>query len=171
MATNKLPMNIVVRQNENDDSPGYGKWYGEILLAGTLSTRAIAKHMVEHGSTFNLSTIIGVLTALSQCVPELLSEGIGVKVSGLGTWYPSLSTQGADYPSQFSISKFVKGVHIRFLPDSSDLDNVTSKEFRKMCQLSVFGTVKSVVENGKRRKKVVSYVDPQKPEDPPMPNP
>ena len=170
MATNKIPMKIVVRQNQNEESKGYGKWYGEILSSGTLSTRGIAKHMVDHGSVFGLSTIMGVLTALSQCVPELLSEGIGVKVSGLGSWYPMLSTKGADNAEKFTIAKNVKGVHIRFLPDSSDLDNVTSKEFRKMCQMNVFGTVTSVVENGKRRKKVVSYVGHNEPE-PPMPNP
>ena len=164
MANNKIPMNIVVRQNKNDESTGYERWFGEILSSGTLTTRGIAKHMVDHGSTFGLSTIVGVLTALSQCVPELLSEGVGVKISGLGTWYPMLSTKGADSPEKFKVAKHVNGVHIRFLPDSTELDNVTSKQFRKLCQMSVFGTVESeILPGGKRRKKVYSYV--QQPDD------
>ena len=164
MATNKIPMNIVVRQMHNDENTSDGRWFGEILSSGTLTTRGIAKHMVEHGSTFGLSTIVGVLTALSQCVPELLSEGIGVKISGLGAWYPMLDTNGADSPEKFKVAKHVNGIHIRFLPDSCELDNVTSKQFRKLCQMSVFGTVESeILPGGKRRKKVYSYV--QQPDD------
>ena len=164
MATNKRQIDFVLYQNKNEKSKAYGKWYGRAVINETVGVEDIAKHMVEHGSTFGLSTIVGVLTALSQCVPELLSEGIGVKISGLGAWYPMLDTNGADSPEKFKVAKHVNGIHIRFLPDSCELDNVTSKQFRKLCQMNVFGTVESeILPGGKRRKKVYSYV--QQPDD------
>ena len=71
---------------------------------------------------------------------------------------------GADSPEKFKVAKHVNGIHIRFLPDSCELDNVTSKQFRKLCQMNVFGTVESeILPGGKRRKKVYSYV--QQPDD------
>ena len=85
--------------------------------------------------------IIGILSALSRCIPEIVSEGTGVKLDGLGQFYPSLETTGAETPSKFSIQENVKGVHIRFLPDGSKLDNMTSREFRDKCSLNIWGMV------------------------------
>ena len=139
MAKNQKSLRIILRQNKNEDSKAFGKWYAELMDRETLSTRALAKHIAGHGSPFTEDVIIGVLSALSRCIPELVSEGTGVKLDGLGQFYPSLETTGADTPTKFSIQENVKGVHIRFLPDGTKLDNMTSREFRNKCSLNIWG--------------------------------
>ena len=139
MAKNQKSLRIVLRQNKNEDSKAYGKWYAELMDRETISTRALAKHISGHGSPYTEDVIVGVLSALSRCIPELISEGTGVKLDGLGQFYPSLETTGADSPTKFNIQENVKGVHIRFLPDSSKLDNMTSREFRDKCSLRIWG--------------------------------
>ena len=141
MAKNQKSLRIVLRQNKNEDSKAYGKWYAELMDRESISTRALAMHITGHGSPYTEDVIMGVLSALSRCIPEIISEGTGVKIDGLGQFYPSLETTGADSPSKFSIQENVKGVHIRFLPDSSKLDNVTSREFRDKCSLHIWGMV------------------------------
>jgi len=141
MAKNQKTLRIVLRQNKNEDSRAYGKWYAELMDRESISTRALAKHIASHGSPYTEDMIIGILAALSRCIPEIVSEGTGVKLDGLGQFYPSLETTGAETPSKFSIQENVKGVHIRFLPDSSKLDNMTSREFRDKCSLSIWGMV------------------------------
>ena len=141
MAKNQKSLRIVLRQNKNEDSRAYGKWYAELMDRECISTRALAKHIASHGSPYTEDMIIGILAALSRCIPEIVSEGTGVKLDGLGQFYPSLETTGAETPSKFSIQENVKGVHMRFLPDSSKLDNMTSREFRDKCSLSIWGMV------------------------------
>ena len=141
MAKNQKTLRIVLRQNKNEDSRAYGKWYAELMDRECISTRALAKHIASHGSPYTEDMIIGILAALSRCIPEIVSEGTGVKLDGLGQFYPSLETTGAETPSKFSIQENVKGVHIRFLPDSSKLDNMTSREFRDKCSLNIWGMV------------------------------
>ena len=141
MAKNQKSLRIVLRQNKNEDNKAYGKWFAELMERETITTRGLAKHITSHGSPYTEDTIIGVLSALSRCIPELVAEGTGVKLDGLGQFYPSLESSGADSPSKFSIQDNVKGVHLRFLPDSSKLDNITSREFRNKCSLNIWGTV------------------------------
>ena len=90
MAKNQKSLRIVLRQNKNEDSRAYGKWYAELMDRESISTRALAKHIASHGSPYTEDMIIGILAALSRCIPEIVSEGTGVKLDGLGQFYPSL---------------------------------------------------------------------------------
>ena len=161
MAKDQKSLRVILRQNKNEDSKAYGKWYAELMDRETLSTRGLAKHISSHGSPFTEDTIIGVLAALSRCIPELISEGTGVKLDGLGQFYPSLESTGAEQLSNFSIQENVKGVHIRFLPDSSKLDNMTSREFRDKCSLTIWGTVSTTgsTKTGNLKKTYHPYME------------
>ena len=161
MAKNQKSLRIVLRQNKNEDSKAYGKWYAELMDHECITTRALARHISGHGSPYTEDMIIGVLAALSRCIPELVSEGTGVKLDGLGQFYPSLESTGSETPGQFSIQENVKGVHMRFLPDSSKLDNITSREFRDKCSLNIWGTVSTTgsTKTGNLKKTYHPYVE------------
>ncbi len=79
--------------------------------------------------------IVAVLVKLSECVPELVAQGVGVKLDGLGIFYPTIENKkgGASetqmLDSEFDPTSIIKGVHVRFLPESSELDNITSRQF------------------------------------------
>jgi predicted histone-like DNA-binding protein len=136
MTKNRIPLKVVVRQNKYEDSKSYGKWYGELRKVTTLNTRALCRHISDHGSIFTEDVVMGVLSAVSRCIPELVSQGVGIKIDGLGQFYPTLKTKAAESAEKFT-TDHVEGVRLRFLPDSTELDNLTSTEFRKKCAIEL----------------------------------
>ena len=50
-------MGINLRQNKNDKSPAYGKYFPEVDVQKTLSLRGFAKHMTDHGSVYGRDLI------------------------------------------------------------------------------------------------------------------
>jgi nucleoid DNA-binding protein len=108
--------------------------------------------MVEHGMT-SKSDVLAMLAKLSECIPELVAQGYSVKLDGIGVFYPTIANKrgGADSPEDFSVSKNVAGVRFRFKPDSTDLDDLTSKTFGKHV---TFGQGYYQTETGKKAPKI-----------------
>ena len=81
----------------------------------------------------NRAEVEAILTKLSECIPELVAQGYGVKLEGIGIFYPTIANEkgGAETPAEFNIAQNVKGVHFRFRPDSTNLDDLTTKAFGK----------------------------------------
>ena len=78
----------------------------------------------------------GVLTKFSTCLVELVTQGIGVKIDGLGTFYPTFEATGAENAVNYNINEHLQGVHIRFWPDNTKLDQITSRAFKDKVVLS-----------------------------------
>ena len=135
MAKNTIAMEVNLRKNENQQNAGYGKYYLEVARKPTLSLKGFAQHMVDHGSIFSRDVIEGVLKKITQCLPELISQGVPIRLDPLRTFTPTCSVdkplnsiaemEGAD-PNEV-----VKGVHIRFLPYGVEDDNITSRRFKQ----------------------------------------
>ena len=130
---NTLTMGYVLRKNNNSKSSVVNRWFAHVDSQGTLSTRGLAQHMVEHGIIGNRGDAESFLAKLSECIPELVAQGYGVKLNGLGIFYPTIANVkgGAESVEKFSITKNIKGVRFRFKADSSDLDDLTTKAFGK----------------------------------------
>ena len=124
---------INIRKNINTNNPGYGKYYPKAVEKETITLRGLAKHMIEHGLVGNRAEVEGILIKLSECIPELVAQGYGVKLEGIGIFYPTIANVkgGAETVSDFTISQNIKGVHFRFRPDSTNLDDLTTKAFGK----------------------------------------
>ncbi len=133
MATNTLIMSYVLRKFKNARSSANNRWFAYVNRTGTLSTRGLAQHMIEHGLIANRAEVEAVLSKLSECIPELVAQGYGVKLDSIGIFYPSIANVkgGAESPAEFNLSQNVKGVRFNFRPDSTDLDDLTTKAFGK----------------------------------------
>ena len=133
MATNTLIMSYVLRKFKNARSSANNRWFAYVNKAGTLSTRGLAQHMIEHGMIGNRAEVQAMLTKLSECIPELVAQGYGVKLEGIGIFYPTIANTkgGAETVADFNLTQNVKGVRFRFKPDSTDLDDLTTKAFGK----------------------------------------
>ena len=159
MATNEIKLGINLRQNKNARNAGYGKYYPEIDTQTTLSLRGFAKHMSDHGSIYSLDIIEGVLKKITQCLPELISQGVPVRMEPLGTFVPTCDVEKPilNIPAMENAdpNEVVKGVHIRFLPYGVEDDNITSRRFKQeFCSLefrNIVDTVKVTVD-GKEKK-------------------
>ena len=134
MAENKIAMQYDLRQS-NKQNFTYGKWYAQAVRRSTLNTRGLADHIVRHGSVFTRDVVEGMVIKFRECIVELLMQGVGVKLEGLGTFYPTLEATGADSPEEYDVNDYLKGIHIRFLPEKTRDDNLTSSAFAKMVEL------------------------------------
>ena len=137
MATNTMVMSYVLRKFKNSKSSVNNRWFAYVNRQGTLSTRGLARHMIEHGLVSNRSEVESILTKLAECVPELVAQGYGVKLDGIGIFYPVIANVkgGAESVDAFNIAQNVKGVRFKFRPDSTDLDALTVKAFGKKVTL------------------------------------
>ena len=160
MAKERISMGINLRQNKNDKSPAYGKYFPEVDVQKTLSLRGFAKHMTDHGSVYGRDLLEGVLIKITECLPELLSQGIPVQLGNLGTFYPTAEVKKNAAVSSIAEmdgldpNDLVQAIHIRFLPDTSKLDNISGPSFKKACSLVLRNIVdtQEVTVNGKIRK-------------------
>ena len=141
---------IVLRKNRNANNPGYGKYYPEASSRKTLSLRGLCDHMAGHNCIYPRDLIQGVLIQMVGCMKELLSQGNPVKIDGLGTFMPTVEstkegiTRAALLEGKWNANTYVKGVHIRFYPEDSNLDKITSREFKEQCALSTEGVLEPV---------------------------
>ena len=153
MATNTLIMSYVLKKMMNVKSPVNNRWFAHVNRQGTLSTRGLADHMIEHGLVGNRGDVVAMLAKLSECIPELVAQGYGVKLDGIGIFYPTIKNRkgGAASVTEFTISENVEGVRFRFRPDSTDLDDLTAKAFGKKVS---FGNGYYQTESGKKAPKI-----------------
>ena len=141
---------INVRKNTNANNPGYGKYYPKAKEKQTISLRGLTNHMAGHNCIYGRDVIEGVLTKMSSCITELLSQGNPVKIDGLGTFVPTVEStkQGitkADLlAGKWNASTYVKAIHIRFRPEGSGDDDITSRSFKEQCALSTYGVEEKI---------------------------
>ena len=125
-----------VKKNLNSHSAAFGKWYAQIKSLETLNTRKLANHISEHGSVYTPDVVYGVLEKFRSCLVEMLLESKKVKIEGLGTFYCTLENQknGALKKEDFNVNKHLKALHIRFLPEQTTEENISSRQFLKQAE-------------------------------------
>ena len=108
-------------------------YYAKAVGLETLSLRDMAKHITSHGSPYTVDVVMGVLEAYRNCLIEQLLESKKVKVEGLGTFYVTIANKegGEKDLEKFNIGTIAQGLRLRFLPDASQEENLSSKEFLK----------------------------------------
>ena len=127
MATSKIEMQYDLCQNNAANRPTNGLWYPRAKRLSTLNLRGLAAHIQGHGSIYTIDVVSGVLTKFKECLVELVSQGTGVKIDGIGTFYPTLEAKGAEDPVGYNIAEYLQGVHIRFTPEGCEDDRITSR--------------------------------------------
>lgn len=142
MATHDVEMRVNLRKNTNEKSDQFGHYYPYLDRISTLDTRGLVKHIASHNTIYGREVIEGVVTLFSNCIMELLSTGVAVKLTSIGTFYPTLKSRpgGAatlDEARNYGADDLVTGVHVRFWPDGTDLDDITSKTFKERCTLKL----------------------------------
>ena len=123
-----------VTQNKNEKSSAFGKWYGRVKTLETLNTRKLSRHISEHGSIYTQDVVFGVLEKFRSCLIEMLLESKKVKIDGLGTFYTTIESQGAETKEKYNVLTDIKALHIRFLPEQEQEMNISSREFMKKAE-------------------------------------
>ena len=141
----KILYEVYQNQITDDENAMKGKWYARVKSIETMNTTKMAKHISEHGSVFTEDVVEGVMKKFKTCMVEQLLNSRKVKIDGLGTFYLTAECikGGADKEEDFNVSKHLKALHIRFLPDQVAESNLSSREFIKKAE---FVNVKSLLK-------------------------
>ena len=160
MSVKNPQFEINVRKNTNTNNPGYGKYYPKAKEKQTISLRGLTNHMASHNCIYGRDIIEGVLTKMSSCITELLSQGNPVKIDGLGTFVPTVESTKEGW----NASTYVKAIHIRFRPEGSGEDDITSRRFKEQCALSTYGVEEKIdltpEEQDPTKKKYIKKITP-----------
>ena len=131
-------MKVNIRQNQNDKSKIYGKWFLEPDSNEALSTKGFARHLSEHGKLATYDMLVLVLQNVVSCMKELMAQGVPVKLDGLGTFRPTITnTKGGSPSVEDALDKgaenLIEGVNICFIPEGVKGEKLTGKAFKQEC--------------------------------------
>ena len=169
MARSEIPMVINLRQNRNDESSAYGKYFPEVDSKEPLNLKGLAAHMAEHNKVSTYEMIVLVLGEMVKCLVHLLKEGQPVKLDGFGTFSPSVDGQGngqatVEAAVAAGAENLINGIKIVFVPENTKGEKLTSKALKQEC-IVTFGYLVERIKrtvNGKERrfqnKTPLSYV-------------
>ena len=153
----KILYEVYKNDIKDSESVMYGKYYARLKSIETLNMPKLARHISEHGSVFTEDVVEGVMKKFKSCLLEMLLESKKVKVAGLGTFYLTCECQkgGAEKEDDFNVKEHLKALHIRFLPDQTAEDNLSSREFIKKAE---FVNIKNLMSGNTEAE---SPVDPE----------
>ncbi len=112
------------------------KTYGKIIYRGTLKLNDMAEHIMKHGSVYTEDVVIGVITKLKTCMQEMLADGYKVKLDGIGTLYPVLTSEGVADAKDYSAQENVTRLGISFLADQGKKSVYKASAMRQGARLS-----------------------------------
>ena len=145
---------VNLRKNTVPDSDMFGRYYPEAESKETLSTKGFAKHVADHGGTLVSYELMQlVLAGIVKCLKEYMSQGQPVKLDGLGTFRPTVTSVVGGAASieealEKGVNNMVAGVNFVFIPENAQGEEITSKKFKDQCSLQfayLVETIKKVI--------------------------
>ena len=116
MAVQIIAFPVVARQNTNDDSTAFGKWFLTPYWPETLNLRGLIERVAFSQSVYSRDIVEGVITKLTEVMVELLKSGQPVKWDGLGTFTPNVHSKG---------------------------EQLTSKKLKDLCTFDILGRIET----------------------------
>lgn len=111
-----LMIRYQVRKNMNAKSKTYGRYYAYAVSSGdVVDLRALAEHMEKHNSGFSKAMCLGVMTAMVNCIKEMVLDGKRVKIDDLAIFSCSIknSAGGALTEEKFTVTENIEGAKLR----------------------------------------------------------
>jgi hypothetical protein len=149
MAVRKIAMVVNLRQNKNESSQYFGKWYPEVDEKKPLDLKGFCAHMTEHGKLADYQMVVLVVQQVVECMKELVLQGQPVKLEGLGTFGPSIEgVKGGALSVQAAMTagldSLIDGVHMNFTPENTKGEKLTSRALKDECVFDAGYVVESV---------------------------
>jgi hypothetical protein len=156
MAKENIAFLVNLRKNTVEGSKMEGRYYPEAESKEALTTKGFAKHVADHGGMVSYEFMQLVLAAIVKCLKEMMSHGQPVKLDGLGTFRPTVTsiTGGAatiEEALRMGVNNLVEGVNFAFIPENAQGEEITSKKFKDQCSLQFAYLVETIKKkvNGK----------------------
>ena len=133
-----------------------GRYYPEAESKEALTTKGFARHVADHGGMVTYEFMQLVLASIVKCLKEMMSHGQPVKLDGLGTFRPTVTSVPGGAATiedalRMGVNNLVQGVNFVFIPENAQGEEITSKKFKDQCSLQFAYLVETIKKkiNGK----------------------
>lgn len=101
------------------------KAYAKPQMSELMAFDKFVRHIADHNGVYTRGTVKGVISDMCECLVEMLLEGKKVQMGDLGSFWISLSSEGAESMEEFTAQN-IKGVNILFTP-GAEFENLASR--------------------------------------------
>ena len=159
MASEVIAFPVNLRKNQNQYNSAYGKYYVEADSKEPLNLKGFARHLSEHGKLVDYPMAVLVLQNIVSCLKEMVTQGQPVKLDGFGTFSPTIESDGkkaqdtVEKALAVGLDNMIAGVHLRFTPENSKGEELTSRALKKECTFKAAYVIssKSKTIDGKKK--------------------
>lgn len=125
-----IKYNVIERGQPGVAGGGDKKWYAVAVNDGEITTDDLSKQ-IEKFSALSEADIRGVIIALENVIQENLANGKIIRLDKLGSFYPSLSSNGAETKEKFDAS-LIKNAKVNYRPGKRISDALKTATFKKV---------------------------------------
>lgn len=124
-----IKYNVVAKPQPGVVGGGTKKWYASVKADGEVTIDELTK-AIEKFSALSEADIRGVIIALENVIVDELAHGKIIRLDKLGSFYPSLSSNGAASEKEFN-SSLIKGAKVNYRPGKRINDALKAASFTK----------------------------------------
>lgn len=140
-----IDYSVYMQPNPMDETAA-PKAYAKAQMHELMTFEKFIDHIANHNGVFTRGTVRGVVVDMCECLVEMLLEGKKVLLGELGSFWVSLTSEGAATMEEFTASK-IKAVNIIFTPGSDFENLIGNAEFNlvasRVAQAATLKTEKS----------------------------
>jgi predicted histone-like DNA-binding protein len=146
-----IDYSVYLQSNPLDETAA-PKAYAKAQMRELMTFDKFINHIASHNGGFSRGMVKGIVSDTCSCVVEQLLEGKKVQFGELGSFWLSLSCEGAESLEEFT-AKNITGVNIIFTP-GPDFENLISK-----CEFNVVASRVAQAATLKAEKTGATVVD------------
>ena len=124
-----IKYNLIERGEPGVTGGGTKKWYAVATNDGELTVEDQTKQ-IEKFSALSEADIRGVIIALENVIQDNLANGKIIRLDKLGSFYPTLSSRGADTEEGFDTS-YIRGANVRYRAGTRISNALKTTTFKK----------------------------------------
>ncbi len=122
------------------------KAYGTAQVREVLDLNKFAKHITDHGCSYDRADVAAILTKAVDCLREQILGGNKVILGDLGGFYPELKTKGAVLAEDFDTDNILE-VNVRWVPGENFKNLRDEATFRLMPTRLAQAEANKVIKN------------------------
>lgn len=126
-----MPIKYKLMQKAQPGVAGGGtkKWYAAAATDGELTVDDLAK-LIEKFSALSEPDIRGVIIAMENVIVDQLVQGKIIRMDKLGSFYPSLSSEGVSKEEDFTVAN-IKNAKVNYRPGKRISNALSTASFKK----------------------------------------
>jgi len=124
-----IKYNLIEKGKPGIVGGGSKKWYASIVTDGEVTIDDLVKQ-IEKFSALSEADIRGVIIALENVIQDQLANGKIIRLDKLGSFYPSLSSEGVVKEADFTVAN-IKGAKVNYRPGKRISKALSTATFKK----------------------------------------